>query len=346
MKHTGRAVVFENIEDFHARIDDERSTSTRRCVMVLKNCGPKGYPGMAEVGNMPLPPKLLKQGVTDMVRISDARMSGTAYGTVVLHTAPEAAAGGPLALVQNGDMIELDVDGAPAASATSTTRSSRARRAAWKPPAPHGERGYVKLYVDHVLQANDGADLDFLVGRAAPPCRATTTDTSVATALLLAASTGCAIPTADADADAQLALDYVSFDARRDRYGWRTLSASGCTDEAVALLTRYASANDAGGYPPKRGASSRSMPDRRWRSPVAMPSRSCISRRAQDAAALTEWRVYVAATLAFLRRDAAALDAARSAYAAAAGDSMRLRIIDGFIARPDASYRVAAHCRM
>src|SRR5690349_20721804 len=109
MKHRGRAVVFENIEDFHTRIDDPKLDIDEKCVMVLKNCGPKGYPGMAEVGNMPLPPKLLKRGITDMLRISDARMSGTAYGTVVLHMAPEAAAGGPLALVQNGDLIELDV---------------------------------------------------------------------------------------------------------------------------------------------------------------------------------------------------------------------------------------------
>jgi len=110
LKHKGRAVVFENIEDFHGRIDDPKLDIDETCVMVLKNCGPKGYPGMAEVGNMPLPPKLLKKGVTDMVRISDARMSGTAYGTVVLHVCPEAAAGGALALVENGDMIELDVE--------------------------------------------------------------------------------------------------------------------------------------------------------------------------------------------------------------------------------------------
>ena len=109
MKHRGRAVVFENIEDFHQRIDDPTLEVDERSVMVLKNCGPKGYPGMAEVGNMPLPPKVLKKGITDMVRISDARMSGTAYGTVVLHMSPEAAAGGTLALVQNGDEIELDV---------------------------------------------------------------------------------------------------------------------------------------------------------------------------------------------------------------------------------------------
>src|SRR6202040_962573 len=109
LKHRGRAVVFESISDFHARINDESLDIDENCVMLLKNCGPKGYPGMAEVGNMPLPPKVLRKGITDMVRISDARMSGTAYGTVVLHVAPEAAAGGPLALVQNGDMIELDV---------------------------------------------------------------------------------------------------------------------------------------------------------------------------------------------------------------------------------------------
>jgi dihydroxy-acid dehydratase len=109
MTHTGRAVVFEDSDDFHRRIDDEALDVDETCILVLKNCGPKGYPGMAEVGNMPLPPKVLRKGITDMVRISDARMSGTAYGTVVLHTAPEAAAGGPLALVKNGDMITLDV---------------------------------------------------------------------------------------------------------------------------------------------------------------------------------------------------------------------------------------------
>src|SRR4029079_15724160 len=110
MQHTGRAIVFESIEDLHARINDDSLEIDENSVMVLKYCGPRGYPGMAEVGNMPLPPKLLKRGITDIVRISDARMSGTAYGTVVLHTAPEAAAGGPLALVENGDLITLDVD--------------------------------------------------------------------------------------------------------------------------------------------------------------------------------------------------------------------------------------------
>jgi dihydroxy-acid dehydratase len=164
MKHRGRAVVFENIEDFHRRIDDPKLDIDERCVMVLKNCGPKGYPGMAEVGNMPLPPKLLKKGVTDMVRISDARMSGTAYGTVVLHVCPEAAAGGTLALVENGDTIELDVAKGKLHLAVSEEILSK-RRKAWKAPKPHLERGYWKLYHDHVLQSCDGADLDFLVGK-------------------------------------------------------------------------------------------------------------------------------------------------------------------------------------
>jgi dihydroxy-acid dehydratase len=164
MRHSGRAVVFESIEDLHARINDDALDIDERSVMVLKYCGPKGYPGMAEVGNMPLPPKLLKRGITDVVRISDARMSGTAYGTVVLHTAPESAAGGPLALVQNGDTITLDVAARKLHLEVSEEELTR-RRAAWTPPPSHGERGYVKLYVDHVLQANDGVDLDFLVGR-------------------------------------------------------------------------------------------------------------------------------------------------------------------------------------
>jgi dihydroxy-acid dehydratase len=164
MKHTGRAVVFESIEDLHGRINDEALDIDENCVMVLKYCGPKGYPGMAEVGNMPLPPKLLKRGINDMVRISDARMSGTAYGTVVLHAAPEAAAGGPLALVQNGDLITLDVEQRSLHLHVEEAELAR-RRAAWQPPVPHATRGYVKLYLDHVMQANDGADLDFLVGK-------------------------------------------------------------------------------------------------------------------------------------------------------------------------------------
>ena len=135
MVHTGRAVVFENIDDFHARIDDENLDVDETCVLVLKNCGPKGYPGMAEVGNMPLPPKVLRKGITDMVRLSDARMSGTAYGTVVLHAAPEAAAGGTLALVKNGDMIELNVPERRIQLLVSDEELVK-RRAGWKAPAP------------------------------------------------------------------------------------------------------------------------------------------------------------------------------------------------------------------
>jgi L-arabonate dehydrase len=164
MTHKGRAVVFENIEDFHTRIDDENLDIDETCVMVLKNCGPKGYPGMAEVGNMPLPPKVLRRGITDMVRISDARMSGTAYGTVVLHTAPEAAAGGPLAIVRNGDMIELDVPNRKI-HLHITDQEMKERLASWTPPEPPLKSGYWKLYVDHVLQADEGVDLDFLVGK-------------------------------------------------------------------------------------------------------------------------------------------------------------------------------------
>ena len=164
MVHKGRAVVFEDSDDFHARIDDPNLDVDESCVLVLKNCGPKGYPGMAEVGNMPLPPKVLKKGITDMVRISDARMSGTAYGTVVLHTAPEAAAGGPLALVQNGDLITLDVAARKLHLHVSDDELSK-RRADWQPPKPALDSGYWKLYIDHVLQADEGADLDFLVGQ-------------------------------------------------------------------------------------------------------------------------------------------------------------------------------------
>jgi len=164
MKHKGRAVVFEDIEDFHARVDDPKLDIDESCVMVLKNCGPKGYPGMAEVGNMPLPQKLLKKGVIDMVRISDARMSGTAYGTVILHCAPESAAGGPLALVRNGDLVELDVARRRLHLDVSDAELEK-RRKAWKPPKPPMTRGYWKLYVEHVNQASEGCDLDFLVGK-------------------------------------------------------------------------------------------------------------------------------------------------------------------------------------
>jgi len=164
MQHRGKAVVFENIEHYHQRIDDPALEIDATSVMVLKNCGPKGYPGMAEVGNMPLPAKLLKQGVTDMVRISDARMSGTAYGTVVLHAAPEAAAGGTLALVRDGDVIELDVANRRLHLEVSDAELAT-RRAAWQPTVSAGASGYERLYVDHVLQADRGCDFDFLVGQ-------------------------------------------------------------------------------------------------------------------------------------------------------------------------------------
>ncbi|HYG90963.1 MAG TPA: L-arabinonate dehydratase [Azospirillum sp.] len=163
MKHRGRAVVFDSIEDYHARIEDPDLDIDETCVMVLQNCGPKGYPGMAEVGNMGLPPKVLQKGITDMVRISDARMSGTAYGTVVLHVCPEAAAGGPLALVRDGDMIELDVEARRVHLDVPDEELAR-RRAAWRAPEPAMKGGYQSLYVEHVMQADKGADLDFLVG--------------------------------------------------------------------------------------------------------------------------------------------------------------------------------------
>jgi dihydroxy-acid dehydratase len=162
LSHRGRAVVFVSIEDFHARIDAPDLDIDETCVMVLQNCGPRGYPGMAEVGNMPLPPKLLKKGITDMVRLSDARMSGTAYGTVVLHISPEAAVGGPLALVRNGDMIELNVP-ARKLHLDVPDEELALRRAEWVAPEKPA-RGYYKLYVEHVQQAHLGADLDFLVG--------------------------------------------------------------------------------------------------------------------------------------------------------------------------------------
>jgi L-arabonate dehydrase len=164
LRHTGKAVVFESIEDLHQRIDDPDLDIDETSIMVLKHCGPKGYPGMAEVGNMPLPRKLLRQGVRDIVRISDARMSGTAYGTVILHVAPEASAGGPLALVANGDRITVDVPARSLHLHVSETELAK-RRADWTPPAPLADRGYTKLYIDHVLQADRGADLDFLVGK-------------------------------------------------------------------------------------------------------------------------------------------------------------------------------------
>ncbi len=163
MVHRGRAVVFEDIDDYKAKIGDPDLDIDETCVMVLKNCGPKGYPGMAEVGNMGLPPKVLKKGIADMVRISDARMSGTAYGTVILHTSPEAAAGGPLAIVRDGDYIELDVPNRKLHLDVSQAEIKR-RLAAWKSSIICPASGYAKLYHDHVTGADTGADFDFLKG--------------------------------------------------------------------------------------------------------------------------------------------------------------------------------------
>jgi dihydroxy-acid dehydratase len=163
MVHRGKAVVFESIEDYHARIDDPHLEIDEHSVMVLKYVGPRGYPGMAEVGNMSLPKKLLEKGIRDLVRISDGRMSGTGFGTVVLHVSPEAAAGGTLALVQNGDYIELDVPRRKLHLDISAEELA-SRRAAWQMPASPVNRGYVSLYINHVLQADKGADLDFLTG--------------------------------------------------------------------------------------------------------------------------------------------------------------------------------------
>ncbi len=161
--HRGRAVVFEDIDDYKAKIEDPDLDIDETCIMVMKNCGPKGYPGMAEVGNMGLPPKVLRKGITDMVRISDARMSGTAYGTVVLHTTPEAAAGGPLAVVQNGDFIELDVPNRRLHLDIPDAELA-ARLAAWQPLADQPTGGYAWLHQEHVMGADTGADLDFLRG--------------------------------------------------------------------------------------------------------------------------------------------------------------------------------------
>jgi len=163
LKHSGKAVVFENIEDYHERIDDPDLDIYATSIMVLKNVGPKGYPGMAEVGNMALPKKLLEQGVTDMVRISDGRMSGTGFGTVVLHVSPEAAVGGTLALVQNGDIISLDADNRTLHLEVSDEVLA-VRKAKWKQTEKINSRGYVHLYQTHVEQAHLGADMDFLKG--------------------------------------------------------------------------------------------------------------------------------------------------------------------------------------
>lgn len=163
MVHRGRAVVFDTVEDMKARIDDPDLPVDPGSVLVLRHCGPKGYPGMPEVGNMPLPRKILAQGIRDMVRISDARMSGTAFGTVLLHAAPEAAVGGPLALVRDGDGISVDVPGR-SVTLDVTDEELAARRSRWVAPIPPAASGYAGLYVRSVLQADKGADLDFLVG--------------------------------------------------------------------------------------------------------------------------------------------------------------------------------------
>ncbi|HCN17066.1 MULTISPECIES: IlvD/Edd family dehydratase [Psychrobacter] len=164
MKHRGRAVVFEDLDDYKARIVDPNLDVDETCILVLKNAGPKGYPGMAEVGNMGLPPKLLEKGITDMLRISDARMSGTAYGSVVLHVAPEARAGGPLAAVQNGDFIELDAYAGKLHLDVSDEELQQRLANLPVPPTPNFIGGYRELYVKHVLQADEGCDFDFLVG--------------------------------------------------------------------------------------------------------------------------------------------------------------------------------------
>jgi len=164
MQHTGKAVVFESVEEFHNKIHDPNLDVDENSILVLKNCGPKGYPGMAEVGNMILPQKVLKKGVRDMIRISDARMSGTAYGTVILHTSPEAAVNGPLAAVQNGDEIKVDVENSTMQLLVDDKVIDE-RLKNYKPVLPEIKSGYQKMYIEHVMQADKGADLDFLVGR-------------------------------------------------------------------------------------------------------------------------------------------------------------------------------------
>lgn len=163
MRHTGKAVVFENIEDFKARIDTDELEVDENSVLVLKNVGPKGYPGMPEVGNMGIPKKLLEKGITDMVRISDGRMSGTGFGTVVLHVSPEAATGGDFAMIKTGDLITLDVPNRLLNVDISAAELAE-RKKQYIPPPPITDRGYVKLYTDHVQQAHLGADMDFLIG--------------------------------------------------------------------------------------------------------------------------------------------------------------------------------------
>jgi dihydroxy-acid dehydratase len=168
LEHEAEAYVFESIEDLKANIDNDDLPVTPDSILVLKGCGPKGYPGMPEVGNMPIPGKLVKQGVRDMIRVSDARMSGTAYGTVILHVSPEANAGGTLALVKTGDRIRVSASKGELELLVDEAELE-ARRAAWEPEPPHYTRGYAKMYIDHVLQADKGADLDFLVGKDTRP---------------------------------------------------------------------------------------------------------------------------------------------------------------------------------
>ena len=168
LQHRGRAVVFEDIDDYKARINDDSLDVDETCILVLKNCGPKGYPGMAEVGNMGLPPKILKKGITDMIRISDARMSGTAYGTVILHTSPEAATVGPLAAVRSGDTIELDVP-ARRIHLDISDEEMADRLAQWTVPVDAPSSGYAWLHQTHVQGADTGADLDFLRGNRGAP---------------------------------------------------------------------------------------------------------------------------------------------------------------------------------
>ena len=168
LEHEAEAYVFESIEDFKANVDREDLPVTKDTILVLKGCGPKGYPGMPEVGNMPIPAKLVREGVRDMVRVSDARMSGTAFGTVVLHVAPEANAGGTLALVRTGDRIRLSASRGELELLVDADEL-QARRDAWTPEPPHYTRGYAKMYIDHVLQADQGVDLDFLVGKDTRP---------------------------------------------------------------------------------------------------------------------------------------------------------------------------------
>jgi dihydroxyacid dehydratase/phosphogluconate dehydratase len=168
LKHSGRAIVFDSYNEMNARIDDPALEVDRNSVLVLRNAGPKGAPGMPEWGNLPIPQKLLKTGVRDMVRISDARMSGTNYGTCVLHVAPESFMGGPLALLKEGDTVELDVQQKQLSMQITDEELSR-RRQAWRPKGAVYPRGYGKLFVEHVKQADEGCDFDFLEGTAPIP---------------------------------------------------------------------------------------------------------------------------------------------------------------------------------